>query len=79
MKALATQTANATHEISSQIEAVRGATGASIEAMAEVTTIIGRLDEVTAVIAAAVEQQSATTQEIASKVAKRDDSLRGHR
>ena len=36
--------------------------------MAEVTTIIGRLDEVTAVIAAAVEQQSATTQEIASKV-----------
>ncbi len=68
VKALATQTANATHEISSQIEAVRGATGATIEAMAEVTTIIGRLDEVTAVIAAAVEQQSATTQEIARKV-----------
>ncbi len=68
VKALATQTANATHEISSQIEAVRGATAASIEAMAGVTTIIGRLDEVTAVIAAAVEQQSATTQEIASKV-----------
>ena len=68
VKALATQTANATHEISNQIEAVRAATGASIEAMAEVTTIIGRLDEVTAVIAAAVEQQSATTREIASKV-----------
>jgi PAS domain S-box-containing protein len=68
VKALATQTANATHEISNQIEAVRTATGASIEAMAEVTTIIGRLDEVTAVIAAAVEQQSATTREIASKV-----------
>jgi uncharacterized protein YoxC len=68
VKALATQTANATHEISSQIEAVRGATGASIEAMAEVTTIIGRLDEVTTVIAAAVEQQSATMRGIAGKV-----------
>jgi methyl-accepting chemotaxis protein len=68
VKALATQTTNATHEISSQIEAVRGATGASIEAMAEVTTIIGRLDEVTTVIAAAVEQQSATMRGIAGKV-----------
>jgi methyl-accepting chemotaxis protein len=46
---------------------VRGATCASIEAMAEVTTVIGRLDEVTTVIAAAVEQQSATMREIASK------------
>jgi methyl-accepting chemotaxis protein len=68
VKALAGQTANATLEISRQIEAVRRATDTSIEAMAEITTIIGRLDEVTAVIAAAVEQQSATTREIASKV-----------
>jgi methyl-accepting chemotaxis protein len=68
VKALATQTANATHEIGGQMEAVRAATQGSIMAMGDVATIIGQLDEVTAVIAAAVEEQSATTREIAANV-----------
>ncbi|CAH2603176.1 HAMP domain-containing protein [Rhodovastum atsumiense] len=66
VKALARQTATATHEIGSQIEAVRTATGGSIAAMADVAAIIGRLDQVTAVIAAAVEEQSAATRQIAA-------------
>jgi len=68
VKALATQTANATSEIGAQIEAVRNATLESVSVMADVAQIIGKLDEVSIVIAAAVEQQSATTREIAHSV-----------
>ena len=68
VKALAAQTATATHEIGGQIESVRAATNGSISAMADVATFIGRLDEVTAMIAAAVEEQSATTREIATNL-----------
>ena len=68
VKALATQTSSATKEIGGQIEAVRAATSGSISAMADVAEIIGRLDQVTAVIAAAIEEQSATTREIATYV-----------
>lgn len=68
VKILATQTANATSEISEQIGAVRAATGQAIDVMLEVTGIIGKLDEVAAIIAAAVEEQSATTREIAVAV-----------
>ena len=68
VKALATQTAAATSEISGQIEAVRSATNQSVAVMADVAGIIGRLDEVTVAIASAVEQQSTTTREIAANV-----------
>ena len=68
VKTLATQTANATSEIGGQIDAVRSATEASVSVMADVAGIIGRLDEVAVAIASAVEEQSATTREIASNV-----------
>jgi methyl-accepting chemotaxis protein len=68
VKSLAAQTAKATTEIGSQIETVRTATTEAVAAMAEIGTIIGRIDEVSAAIAAAVEQQSATTREIAGSV-----------
>ena len=68
VKTLAAQTGKATAEIGSQIEMVRAATAEAVEAMTEIGTIIGKIDEVSAAIAAAVEQQSATTREIASSV-----------
>ena len=68
VKALAAQTAKATAEIGQQIETVRGATEQTVQAMTEVGNIIGTMDEVTAAISAAVEQQSATTREIAASV-----------
>jgi methyl-accepting chemotaxis protein len=68
VKALAAQTAKATSEIGSQIEMVRGSTGDAVTAMTEIGNIIGKMDEVTAAISAAVEQQSATTRGIASSV-----------
>jgi len=68
VKSLAAQTARATSEIGGQIDTVRAATGQTIAAMNEIGTVIGRLGEVSAAIAAAVEQQSATTHEIAASV-----------
>jgi methyl-accepting chemotaxis protein len=68
VKALAAQTAKATAEISGQIDTVRGATEATIAAMTEIGGMIGRMDEVSTAIAAAVEEQSVTTREIATSV-----------
>jgi methyl-accepting chemotaxis protein len=68
VKALASQTARATADIGGQIATIRGATTEAVTAMTEVGTIIGKMDEVAAAIAAAVEQQSATTREIAASV-----------
>jgi methyl-accepting chemotaxis protein len=68
VKALASQTAKATSEISSQIATVRDATEATIAAMTEIGTMIGQMDQVSAAISAAVEQQSVTTREIATSV-----------
>ncbi len=68
VKALATQTAKATADIGSQIETVRVATKDALAAMGEISSIIGRIDEVSVAISAAVEQQSATTREIASSI-----------
>ena len=68
VKALAAQTAKATAEIGSQIDTVRTATSEAVTAMAEIGGIIGKINEVSAAIAAAVEEQSATTHEIAASV-----------
>ena len=68
VKALAAQTAKATAEIGSQIDTVRTATSDAVTAMAEIGGIIGKINEVSAAIAAAVEQQNATTHEIAASV-----------
>jgi methyl-accepting chemotaxis protein len=68
VKALATQTAKATEEIGGQIDTVRRATEATISAMAEISAMIGQMDEVSTSIAAAVEEQSVTTRDIATSV-----------
>jgi methyl-accepting chemotaxis protein len=68
VKALAAQTAKATHEIAAQIDAIRGATGEAVDAVRAVGVSIGKVDQVASAIAAAVEQQAATTRDIASSV-----------
>jgi len=68
VKALSTQTAKATEEISGQIQAIRDATGATVEAIREIGATIGQIDQIAGIIAAAVEEQGAATQEIARNV-----------
>jgi methyl-accepting chemotaxis protein len=68
VKALASQTAKATDEIDSQITAMQAATRESVAAIKEIGGTISRISEISAGIAAAVEQQGAATREIARNV-----------
>jgi methyl-accepting chemotaxis protein len=68
VKALSAQTAKATEDITSQIQAIRDATGSTVEAIREIGTTIGQMNEITEAISAAVEEQGAATQEIARSV-----------
>jgi methyl-accepting chemotaxis protein len=68
VKALSSQTAKATDEITSQIQEIRDATGSTVQAIREIGTTIGQMNEITGSIAAAVEEQGAATQEIARSV-----------
>jgi methyl-accepting chemotaxis protein len=68
VKALATQTAKATEEISTQIADMQSATADTVSAIKEINSTITLISEVSSAIAAAVEQQGAATQEIARNV-----------
>lgn len=64
VKNLAAQTANATEEISRQVEEIQGATGQAVAAIRAIGGAIGGIDEKMTAIAAAVEEQRAATTEI---------------
>ncbi|MCA1908569.1 MAG: methyl-accepting chemotaxis protein [Magnetospirillum sp.] len=68
VKNLATQTAQATAEISDTIAAIQAETGRAVSAMGNVGTIVDRLAEISSSIAEAVHQQESATEEIAHSV-----------
>ena len=68
VKNLASQTARATQEISQQITGIQSATRDSVTAISSINRTIGRMNEITASVAAAVEEQGAATAEIARNV-----------
>jgi len=65
VKNLASQTSQATEEIGAQISGIQEATRAAVDAIGSISTTIDGIAEITTVIAAAVEEQDAATQEIA--------------
>jgi len=67
-KNLATQTAQATDEISAQISSVQDATKTSVKAIESVGSIIGQISEISSGIASAVEQQTATAEEMSQSM-----------
>jgi methyl-accepting chemotaxis protein len=64
VKSLATQTARATEDIATQIAAIQAATHQAVEAIHGIGRTVGQVNEISATIAAAVEEQGAATQEI---------------
>ena len=64
VKGLAAQTAKATEEIGTQIAAMQNASKGAVEAMSRIDQTIARINEIAGSIAAAIEQQGATTQDI---------------
>jgi methyl-accepting chemotaxis protein len=68
VKALATQTAKATEEISSQIAEVQLATKRAVENVGSITAVMGEIDSFTATIAGAVNQQSMAAAKISENI-----------
>jgi len=68
VKHLASQTAKATEEISSQIDAVQTVTRDAVAAISQIGQTITEISQSTTAIASAVEQQTAATHEIARNV-----------
>jgi methyl-accepting chemotaxis protein len=68
VKSLANQTAKATEEIAAQINAIQGATAGAVTAIQAIGETIGRVNEIATTIASAVEEQGAATKEIARNV-----------
>ena len=70
VKALATQTAKATEDISKQIQGIQEQTELSVRSIVTITDTINQVNKIASSIAAAVEEQGAATQEIARSVAQ---------
>jgi methyl-accepting chemotaxis protein len=68
VKALATQTGNATEEIAAQIKAIQDQTSGVVEAIADIQGRIGEIKGVTATVASAVEEQNAASAEIGRNI-----------
>ena len=68
VKGLATQTARATEDIAEQVTAMQRATQDCVGAIERIDGTIGRMNEISTSIAAAMEEQGAATQEIARNV-----------
>jgi methyl-accepting chemotaxis protein len=74
VKNLANQTGKATEEISLKINEIQNETGAAADAVLGIGETIRKIDELTAVVASAVEEQGAATSEIARNV---DEAAQG--
>ena len=69
VKELAKQTAKATEDISRKITAIQTDTQGAVEAIGTIGGVIGQINDISATIATAVEEQSATTNEMTRNMA----------
>lgn len=68
VKTLASQTRKATDDIAQQVTSIQGSTEEAVRAVNEITQIIGEMSQISATIAAAVEEQGCATREISHNV-----------
>jgi methyl-accepting chemotaxis protein len=68
VKDLAKATASATEEIGKKIDAIQHDTKAAVASIVEISDVIKQINDVSATIASAVEEQTATTNEIGRNV-----------
>jgi len=68
VKELAKQTAKATEDISQKITAIQDDTKRAVESIGSITSIIHQINDISGTIATAVEEQSATTNEMSRNV-----------
>ncbi|MCA0144958.1 methyl-accepting chemotaxis protein [Blastococcus sp. LR1] len=77
VKELAQETARATEDISKRVEAIQGDTAGAVDAISRISTVIGEINDFQATIAAAVEEQTATTNEMNRNVAEAAQGSQG--
>lgn len=70
VKELAKETAKATEEIGRKIEAIQMDTGSAVDAIGGISAIVNQINDIQITIASAVEEQTATTNEIGRSVAE---------
>ena len=70
VKELAQETARATEDISQRVQAIQADTAGAVQAIGEISSVIGQINDYQATIAAAVEEQTATTNEMNRNVAE---------
>ena len=68
VKELAQQTGSATGDIAQRVEAIQADTNAAIEAIARIADVVSKIDGYQTTVAGAVEEQSATTNELTHNV-----------
>lgn len=77
VKELAKQTAKATQDITNKIGAIQKDSQRAVEAIGGIAQAIGRLNGISGTIAAAVEEQTATTNEVSRVVQQASSSMKG--
>ncbi len=70
VKELAKQTSKATEDISHKVEAIQADTKAAVDAIASISGVIHQINDISSTIATAVEEQDATTNEMARNVSE---------
>jgi methyl-accepting chemotaxis protein len=70
VKELAKETAKATEDIGQKIEAIQTDTQGAVDAIKQIGAVIAQINDISNTIASAVEEQTATTNEIARNVAE---------
>jgi methyl-accepting chemotaxis protein len=68
IKELATKTAEATNDIRTKINGIQNATGSAVTDIGQIVKVIGDVNEIVTTIAAAIEEQSAVTREVATNI-----------
>ena len=68
VKELAQETAKATEDIARRVQAIQGDTGAAVGAIGEISQIVAQISDRQTTIASAVEEQTATTNEMSRSV-----------
>ncbi|NEK84891.1 methyl-accepting chemotaxis protein [Blastococcus saxobsidens] len=68
VKELAQETAKATEDIARRVLAIQGDTGAAVSAIEEISSIVAQISDRQTTIASAVEEQTATTNEMSRSV-----------
>ena len=76
VKELAQETARATEDISQRVAAIQADTAGAVQAIGQISSVIGEINDFQSTIAAAVEEQTATTNEMNRNVAEAAGSSR---